>query len=207
MKKRGFRLVTTDQCIVKNDFVPVRAWSKVGRRIYRPYYGRSSNTVVMGFRTEDGRSMFVRGEHFDKWFVLDALKKMLARFGKVALLLDRASPHTSDLIIEFAKKNKRRLDLRYYPTGCSELNGSEHFWGRFRAGPVPLGTYESVKERERATMEFFRTTRFNIDIDAYINRCPLRKDSKTPCSDKQDGGQKTPRDPSPKRRSKTSHKS
>ena len=72
-------------------------------------------------------AVFRTREIFDAPTFVGYLKVMQRRFGKVAVVTDRASPHRAKLVRRLLRENKTIRTI-YLPKGSSYLNAVEECW-------------------------------------------------------------------------------
>ena len=77
--------------------------------------------------THDGRHFFSTYNKFNKDAVLNYLKKLKNRFGKITSVMDRASQHTAKIVTKWLDENKDCVKVLWLPPGTPELAGIERF--------------------------------------------------------------------------------
>ena len=106
-----------DEAFFVHDTVSSRKyWSPRGERIVVPYTGSHQKIVVYGAIAKDGRQLFRTHGWFDAPTFIRYLKEMQKRFGKVAAVTDRASPHRAKLVKGLLRENKN-IRIIYLPKG------------------------------------------------------------------------------------------
>ena len=108
-------------------------WSLVGRRVHNLYTGSHKTVAIHGALGEDGRQLFREYARADSYAFIDQLKELAAKWGKVAVIVDRYSVHRSEEVKRFIRKNRAARNgtdivLLYLPTGCPFLNAVEKCW-------------------------------------------------------------------------------
>ena len=86
-----------------------------------PYTGSHNRIVVYGAIARDGRQFFRTRESLDAPTFVGYLKEMQRRFGKVAVVTDRASPRRAKLVKKLLRENKN-IRIIYLPKGSLYLN-------------------------------------------------------------------------------------
>ena len=93
LEKDGFVPVMGDEAFFIHDTVSGRKyWSLREKRIAVPYTGSHKKVAVYGAIAKDGRQFFRTYDRFDAPTFVEYLKAMQKHFGKVAAVVDRASP-------------------------------------------------------------------------------------------------------------------
>ena len=96
-------------------------WSLISKRIFFPYMGRHESLAVYGTITTHGEQLFRIYNKFNAVTFVEYLKELYYKYGKIALILDRASVHKSKKVKEFLMKNPD-VKLIWLPKGSSYLN-------------------------------------------------------------------------------------
>ena len=86
-----------------------------------PYTGSHRKIVVYGAIAKDGRQFFRTHESLDASPFVGYPKEMQRRFGKVAVVTDRASPRRAKLVRKLLRENKN-IRIIYLPKGSPYLN-------------------------------------------------------------------------------------
>ena len=125
LEEEGFTIVDEDEAFFVHDTVSGRKyWFPQGERIVVPYTGSHQRIVVYSAIAKDGRQLFRTHERFDAPTFIRYLKEMQGRFGKVAVVTDRVSPHRAKLVKRMLRKNKN-IRIIYLPKGSPYLNAVE----------------------------------------------------------------------------------
>ena len=96
LKKRGFTIAMLDEAFFVRDVKAGRKyWSPVARRIFLPYVGNHESLAVYGTITMNASQLFRIHEKFNSATFVEYLKELHCKYGKIALILDRASVHKS----------------------------------------------------------------------------------------------------------------
>ena len=82
--------------------------------------------VAFDIITHDGRHFFRTYDKFNKDTVLNYLK-LKKCFGKIAIVMDRASQHTAKIVTKWLDENKDCVKVLWLPPGTPELAGIERF--------------------------------------------------------------------------------
>ncbi len=117
LEKDGFVIAMEDEAFFIHDVKSGRKyWSPVGVPIIVPYTGSHKRITAYGSITMDGRQFFRTERWFNAPTFVAYLKAMQRHFGKVTVMVDRASPHRAKLV----KKLLREI-LR--PARCQNGSG------------------------------------------------------------------------------------
>ena len=81
-------------------------WPPRGERIVVPYTRNRRRIVVYGANAKDGRQLFRTRELFDAPTFVWYLKELQGHFGKVAAVMDRASPRRAKAVKKLLRENK-----------------------------------------------------------------------------------------------------
>ena len=176
VKRDKFVLVVMDETIAMHERRNARGpWSRIGEKIYTVYNGNHKYTVIFGAITSDYRQMFMKAPRFKKEETLEFFKQLVRRYGKVAVIMDKAGPHTSHLVSDFINDNRDKIHVRYFPTGWPELNPIESCWNTFKRQTFIHYTYASVDDRISTIMNFLNYHRFNRDIEKFLYKKSIAK--------------------------------
>ena len=170
LEKEGFTIV--DEAFFVHDTASGRKyWSPRGERIVVPYTGSHQKIAVYGAIAKDGRQLFRTHERFDAPTVIRYLKEMQRRFGKVAAVTDRASPHRAKLVKGLLRENKN-IRITYLPKGSPYLNAVEECWHQGKRILLVSVYYRTFADMCNAIITYYRTVRFKLDIIRYASRNP-----------------------------------
>ena len=172
LEEEGFTIVDVDEAFFVHDTVSGRKyWSPRGERIVVPYTGSHQKIVVYGAIAKDGRQLFRTHERFDASTFIRYLKEMQKRFGKVAAVTDRASPHRAKLVKGLLRENKN-IRIIYLPKGSPYLNAVEECWHQGKRILLVSEYYRTFADMCNAIITYYRTVRFKLDIVRYASRNP-----------------------------------
>ena len=149
--------------------VASKYWSPAGSRITVPYTGNHDRVVVYGAVSKDGRQFFRTYDRFNAKAFVRYLREMHWRFGKVAVMVDRASPHRARLVKKLLKDN-RDIRIIYLPKGSPYLNAIEECWHQAKRVLLVSEYYLTLSDLWNRVSEYFRTVRYSLDIIQYANR-------------------------------------
>lgn len=118
----------TDEAFFVRDVKAGRKyWSSVAKRIFLSYTGRHESLAVYGTITTSGDQLFRVYKKFNAVTFVEYLKELHWKYGKIALILDRASVHKSKKVREFLANNPD-VKLIWLPKGSPYLNMIEQCW-------------------------------------------------------------------------------
>ena len=170
LEKDGFVLVVQDEAFFIHDVKSGRKyWSPVGVPITVPYTGSHKRIAVYGSITTDGRQFFRTASGFNAPTFVAYLKAMQRHFGKVAVMVDRASPHRAKAVRTLLRKN-RNIRIIYLPKGSPYLNAVEECWHQGKRNLLVSEYYKTFLDMHRAISQYYRTARFNLDLIKYFSR-------------------------------------
>lgn len=174
LKKSGFTIAMLDEAFFVRDTKAGRKyWSPVTKRIFLPYTGRHESLAVYGTITINGSQLFRVCEKFNAVTFVEYLKELNYKYGKIALILDRASVHKSRKVKEFLMKNPD-VRLIWLPKGSPYLNMIEQCWKISKYALLVSEYYAMFAMMNKAVSEYFRVTKFKLDVANYIFRNPAK---------------------------------
>lgn len=168
--KSDWTVLVQDESIFVYDYVIRRKkWICAGKRLVVTVTGCKKRTVVFGSLSIDRKQLFAQYDTFNSSTFVDYLKQVQKRFGKCIVFVDRATPHCSKITRRFVDANKDTIRLEYLPVGSPQYNAVEECWrqGKYQILSVYYPTYNFLKD---AISNYYRTTRFNLDIVKYLTR-------------------------------------
>ncbi len=174
LEKNGFTIAMADEAFFIRDVKAGRKyWSLVAKRIFLPYTGRHESLAVYGTITIQGEQLFRIYDKFNAVTFVEYLKELHWKYGKIALILDRASVHKSNKVKEFLMKNPD-VKLIWLPKGSPYLNMIEQCWKISKYTLLVSEYYAMFSVMHDAVSQYFRTTKFKLDIVNYIFRNPAK---------------------------------
>ena len=85
------------------------------------------------------------------------------------LFIDKATYHKKEARVKkFLRKNKHCIKVRWFPSGFPEANPVEEYWNRGKEFVMGSVFYDSFEEFKNASMQYFRTKRFKLDLYNYL---------------------------------------
>jgi transposase len=158
-----------DESIVIHDAVARRMWAPEGARPICVVTGSHQRTVLFGALSLDGRQLFRQYAYFNEDTCLDFLKKIHRKFRKLYLFLDRAPQHyKSEKVLQYLRKNRATLRVRWFPVGCPEFNVVEECWRQTDNALLASRYYPSFPDLKTTIASYLRTRRFNLNMRRYL---------------------------------------
>jgi len=174
LKKRGFTIAMLDEAFFIRDVKAGRKyWSPVAKRIFLPYVGNHESLAVYGTITINGDQLFRIYKKFNGITFVEYLKEIHYKYGKIALILDRASVHKSKKVKDFLTDNPD-VKLIWLPKGSAYLNMIEQCWKISKHVLLVSEYYAMFAIMNKAVSEYFRITKFKLDVVNYIFRNPAK---------------------------------
>ena len=168
--KTGWTVIVQDESIFVYDYVVRRKkWISADKRPIVTVIGSRRRTIVFGCLSLDGKQLFKQYDKFNSITFIDYLKQIQKRFGKIIIFADRARPHCSKITRKFLAENKDTVRIEYFPVGSPEFNAVEECWrqGKYHI----LSAYYPLFDVLKSTIsDYYRTTKFNLDIVKYLMR-------------------------------------
>ncbi len=133
--------------------------------------GSHQRTCVFGALSFDRRQIFRQYDVFNEDTFLDFLKKVHRKFGRCYLFLDKARQHyKSKKVLEYQWKNRLTLRVRWFPTASPEFNVVEECWRQVEKDLLASRYCPSFPDLKKAIATYFRTKRFNLDMQRFLLR-------------------------------------
>ena len=174
LKKNGFTIAMADEAFFIRDVKAGRKyWSPVAKRIFLPYVGNHESLAVYGTITINGDQLFRIYKKFNATTFVEYLKEIHYKYGKIALILDRASVHKSKKVKDFLVDNPD-VKLIWLPKGSPYLNMIEQCWKISKHVLLVSEYYTMFAIMNKAVSEYFRITKFKLDVVNYIFRNPAK---------------------------------
>lgn len=176
---RGFTVVAQDEAILLHDTGGGPwLWARRGERASVPYTGSHRKLALYASITRDGRRCCAVHKKFDAPTFLGYLRKLHKRFGRVAVILDRAPQHRARAARGFLRECDGEVVLLRLPVGTPELNVVEGLWHQLRR--ILAGMYFSdFGDFRRKVGALLRTMPHSLDMLAHLYR-RLRRDPVAP---------------------------
>ena len=146
-----------------------RYWTPIGTPVLVPYVGSHDTVTAYGSLAADGRQFFRTYDRFNATTFVEYLKSMHRCFGKIAVITDRARPHSAKLVKDLSRENKE-IKIIYLPKGSPYLNAVEECWRRAKRALLVSKHYKTKQNTRHSISEYFRTVRHSLDIKKYLVR-------------------------------------
>jgi len=174
LEESGFTIAMTDEAFFVRDVKAGRKyWSPVAKRIFLPYTGWHESLAIYGTITTNGDQLFRVYKKFNAVTFVEYLKELHYKYGKIALILDRASVHKSKRVREFLANNPD-VKLIWLPKGSPYLNMIEQCWKISKQALLVSEYYAMFTMMNDAVSKYFRITKFKLDIVNYVFRNPAK---------------------------------
>jgi len=174
LKKSGFTIAMLDEAFFVRDVKTGRKyWSPVAKRIFLPYVGNHESLAVYGTITIKGDQLFRIYKKFNAITFVEYLKEIHYKYGKIALILDRASVHKSKKVKDFLADNPD-VKLIWLPKGSPYLNMIEQCWKISKHVLLVSEYYAMFTIMNNMVSQYFRTKKFKLDVVNYIFRNPAK---------------------------------
>jgi len=169
LRAMGYTILVQDESIFVHDAGRgAKYWPPVGERVHVLYTGSHRRFVVFGALAEDGRQLFRTYDRFDAYTFVVYLRELRRKFGKVAVILDRAPQHRAAAVREFLGSCGKTVKLISLPVGSPQLNAVEEAWRQAKRALLNSEHHETAGALRRAIGDFFRGVRYGLDIHAYL---------------------------------------
>ena len=174
LEKSGFVIAMVDEVFFIRDVkAGKKYWSLITKRIFLPYTGRHESLAVYGTITIQGEELFRIYDKFNAVTFVEYLKELHWKYGKIALILDRASVHKSKKVKEYLAKNPD-VKLIWLPKDSPYLNMIEQCWKISNHVLLVSEYYSMFSVMNDIVSRYFRTTKFKLDVTNYILRNPAK---------------------------------
>jgi len=122
-----------------------------------------------GALAEDGSQLFRHYVEANSGAFLHYLNILKRKYPKMILFIDKATYHKKEARVKkFLRKNKHCIKVRWFPSGFPEANPVEECWNRGEEFVMGSVFYDSFEEFKNASMRYFRTKRFKLDLYNYL---------------------------------------
>ena len=117
------------------------------RRVFGTYHGNHISRFVNVAVSLSGKRFFTATNTLATPVVIDFFTDLLKWRGKIAAIINRASWNKSGKMKQFLADNEERIDYRYFPAGCPQLNPTEGYWNILKRDSLMHEHYDNVDER------------------------------------------------------------
>ena len=174
LKRQGYTIAIQDESIFTFD--PIRQkkyWSPVGVPVITEYSGSHRKTIVYGVLTADGRRFFRTYDEFNAETFLSYLQDLRTHFGKMCIIMDKATQHTAKTVREYVEK-ERGLCIIYLPTGTPDLSAIEEYWRQAKRDILISEYYGTFMAMRQKLSEYLRTRKSDLNVLNYIERRSIK---------------------------------
>lgn len=177
LRKAGYLIASFDECFMVRDKATGRAWAEIGTEVVQVYTGSKERIALFGYYFEDCTQRFQEYAFADSYALFDSLKRIADEFGKVAIIMDRASSHNSEatrrLLREYRRDNPDRdIQIIFLPRGSPYLNVVEECWGMLKKNVAECYLYPKLDDFRWAITNYLRVTRFNLNMEKFLHEKP-----------------------------------
>ena len=170
LEAQGFTFVVEDESFFIRDRTEwCRYWTPVVTPAVVPYVGSHDAVTAYGSLTADGRQFFITYDRLNAVTFVEYLKSLYRCFGKIAVIVDRTSPHCAKLVKDLLRENKE-IKITYVPKGSPYLNAVEECWHRAKPALFVSKHYKTKHDMLHSISEYLRTARYSLDIKKYLAR-------------------------------------
>ena len=145
-----------------------KLWAPVGKPIHVPHTG--SHKKVVGYGANDRTQMSRICEKFDTATFIRYLDELRRKYGRILVLVDGAAPHRSKVTMDYLARHHATVTLRRFPVGAPRMNAVEETWRRSKLDTQVCEYHSLLEDMKKRPAEYFRTTRFNLDLFKYLRR-------------------------------------
>ena len=168
--KMGYTIVTQDESHFKDAAMSAKYWAKRCLRIFMLWSGGFHRFSMICSMTQDGRQFFNHCQTLNTVSFLEHIDKVYREVGKMVLILDRASWHTSKNAEKFFAE--RDIIVLWYPIGHPYLNPVEEVWSVLKRAMNHSIRYADKDAHLAAVYEFIRVHKFDYDFKKFWKREP-----------------------------------
>ena len=170
LEVQEFTFVVEDESFsIRDRTEGYRYWTPVGIPVIVPHVGSHDTVTAYGSFTADGRQFFLTYDRFNAATFVEYLKSMYRYFGKIVVIVDRATPHRAKLVRDLLRENKE-IKIIYLPKGSPYLNAVEECWHRAKRALLVSKHYKTKQDMRHSISEYLRTARHPLDIKKYLAR-------------------------------------
>ena len=179
LRMAGYTIAVGDEMVVSQDANGDAVyWSDIGVPVKVPYFGDHANFTTLGITAEPGKDGRARRCHVtaargNTVSFMDLLEKAHKEFGKIVVIVDRASWHQSNALKEYLRGKNGKIIVILLPVGSSYLNAKEQDWRQTKLAEYYSEYYSSIGKKEKATQVYLDTElNPHINIWKYLIRSP-----------------------------------
>ena len=167
----GFTVCAQDEAIITDRTTKnKRLWAGQPLRPVKVSNRKRKRTALYGLLADDGTQMFAQFPRFNSEYFLMFLKAAHRKYGRLAMVLDNAKPHTAGPVKEWVGGTGGDVRLIFLPPYTPEFNASEECWRQVRRNVQAGRHHTSIEELKREVAEFVRLRKFGLNIFRYMLR-------------------------------------
>ena len=163
-----FKLVCEDESTFLYDSVSRKVWVSKGVKPRRLVTGLHTKIHIFGFLSEDKKKMFASDNKMNAKSFLKSMYKIKKRFGKIILIIDRASWHKAKKVQKYLSKYRREIKVVWFPRGCPEMNPVEECWRQAKKEVNGGRVYKSFEAMKKELRNFLKRNEFKQDMRKYL---------------------------------------
>ena len=168
-KPVDWTVVVEDESIFTYDVKLRAVWVVKGSRPVMLTTGSHRNVAWFGALAEDGTQLFRSYKTADSDSFLDYLKHLTRKYPKMVLFIDKATYHRKEVRVKrFFRLHWPSIRVRWFPSGCPELNSLEECWRQGKDSVLGSTFYDAFGDFKQATSKYYRTKRFRINLYKYL---------------------------------------
>lgn len=173
LRRAGIPIVEQDEAFfIKDPVAGSVGWMPIGERLVVPYSGTHERLVVYSSITDGGRVISRVYEDFTGPTFVRYLREVRRRLGGFAMIMDNASPHTSEEAQAYFAAHPDVIPI-YLPSYSPMLNAVEELWRRIKPAILATTYYRTLDSLHRALTRHLRALRNPPNIMNYIFRRSL----------------------------------
>jgi len=157
-------------------------WFPVGERIHVAHAGSHQKFVAFGPVSDDGSQFFRTRDAFASPLLVPYLREMRRKFGRIAVVADRAPQHRARGVRGFLRSCGGEAGLSGLPVGSPQLNAMEEVWRRAKLAILDSEHHRSVGDmRAAASAHFGGCATASTSLPTWAGRpwsaarCPARE--------------------------------
>lgn len=147
-----------------------KCWARKGTKPIVYKNGSKKAINVGGALTWIGKFHYQEMERQNKEEVLKFIKRLHKRYKKVLFILDKATWHKNNLVMEYFNDNKETTDYMFFPTGAADVDPVEECWRQTREEKTANTSHDTVEALRISLKSFWNGQPFNLNLSNYL--CP-----------------------------------
>ena len=165
LRKAGCAIATLDECFMARDKAAGRVRVEMGKAAVQVHTGSRERIAVFGY--EDGTHRFQEYKFADSHAMFSPLARIAGEFGKVTIIMGRASSHNSGTMKRLLRECRRDhpgrgIHLIFLPRGSPCLDAVEGWWALPKANVVRFYLYPRLDDFRWAVTGHLETTKYRL---------------------------------------------